>query len=74
MPHAPRHARLVVVGAEDHPPHFGEHNRPGALGARLERDIEGVVAEAIGVERASARRIARNSACAVGLFWATVSL
>src|SRR5438094_7187846 len=54
MPHhvadASAHPRLVVVGAEDQPPNLGQHDRPRALGARLERDIQRAVGKAVGTE------------------------
>ena len=51
VPHAAAHAGLVVVRAEHKPPQLSEHDRPGALGARLEGHVERAVVEAISAER-----------------------
>ncbi len=48
--HRPRHARLWIPGAKDHPAHLGQDDRAGALGARLERDVEGRLRQTIGPE------------------------
>lgn len=36
-----RHPTAGIIGPEHHPSHFGQHNGTGALGARLQRDIQG---------------------------------
>src|SRR5437016_3064661 len=47
-----RHPRLGIVRPEHDPPQLRQHNRPGALRAGLERDVESAVFQAVGVERA----------------------
>jgi hypothetical protein len=51
IPDGSAHPRLVVVGAEHQLADLGEHDRPGALRARLERHVEGAAVQSVGAER-----------------------
>src|SRR5207245_1020741 len=46
-----RHPRLGIVRPEHDPPQLRQHNRPGALRAGLERDVESAVFQAVGGAR-----------------------
>ena len=50
VPHAAGHAGLGIVRPEHQASDFGEYDRPRALRARLERDVQRAVVEAIGGE------------------------
>src|SRR2546428_697749 len=49
-PPASRHSRLRIVRPEHDPAHLRQHDRARALGTRLERDVQGAIGEAVGLE------------------------
>src|SRR5437016_10294099 len=62
--HAPAHPRLYIVCPEYQPPDFSEHERACALGAGLERDVQGTVFEAIA--RGDLQRLLNREQLGVG--------
>jgi len=50
IPDRPTHSRLIVVRAEHELADLGQHDRPRALRAGLERDVEGAIVQSVGAE------------------------
>src|SRR2546425_6633924 len=48
IPDRPAHPRLLVIRPKHERPDFREHDRPGALRARLDRHVEGAIGETVG--------------------------
>src|SRR6266545_1110703 len=51
IPYRPAHPRLLVIRPEHQLPDFGQHDRPRALRARLDRNVERAVGKTIRLER-----------------------